>query len=163
MAALRVFFIGGLLSYRALFSWMSPWIFIPSLVITPVFQILLFAYIGRTAGVGDDRFFLIGTALQEPVLLSGSVRENIVLARDAIDDAEMLRASELSGTHAFMGQVANGYDLRLADRGWHRRRHCRARRRRGRPQRSVQRAAALRRLYEPVRDHLPAAAHRPGC
>lgn len=64
MAALRVFFIGGLLSYRALFSWMSPWIFIPSLVVTPVFQILLFAYIGRTAGVGDDRFFLIGNAIQ---------------------------------------------------------------------------------------------------
>ncbi len=64
MPALRVFFIGGLLSYRALFSWMSPWIFIPSLVITPVFQILLFAFIGRAAGVGDNRFFLIGNAIQ---------------------------------------------------------------------------------------------------
>ena len=60
---------------------------------------------------------LIGTALQEPVLLSGSVRENIVLARDGIDDAEMLRAAELSGTHGFMGRIANGYDLQLADRG----------------------------------------------
>jgi ATP-binding cassette subfamily C protein LapB len=29
----------------------------------------------------------------------------------------MLRASHLSGTHQFMGQIANGYDLRLADRG----------------------------------------------
>jgi ABC-2 type transport system permease protein len=64
MANLRVFFLGGLLSYRALFSWMSPWIFIPSLVITPVFQILLFAYIGHAAGVGDNRFFLIGNAIQ---------------------------------------------------------------------------------------------------
>ena len=60
---------------------------------------------------------LIGTALQEPVLLSGSVRENIVLARDGIDDTEMLRAAELSGTHGFMGRIANGYDLQLADRG----------------------------------------------
>ena len=60
---------------------------------------------------------LIGTALQEPVLLSGSVRENILLARDGIDDAEMLRVAELSGTHVFMGQLANGYDLQLADRG----------------------------------------------
>lgn len=60
---------------------------------------------------------LIGTALQEPVLLSGTVRENIVLERTHVDDAEMLRVAELSGTHAFMGQLANGYDLRLADRG----------------------------------------------
>jgi ATP-binding cassette, subfamily C, bacterial LapB len=60
---------------------------------------------------------LIGTALQEPVLLSGSVRENIVLAREAVDDAEMLRVAELSGTHGFMGRIANGYDLQLADRG----------------------------------------------
>jgi ABC-2 type transport system permease protein len=64
MTNLRVFFIGGLLSYRALFSWMSPWIFIPSLIITPVFQILLFAYIGDAAGVGDNRFFLMGNAIQ---------------------------------------------------------------------------------------------------
>ena len=60
---------------------------------------------------------LIGTALQEPVLLSGTVRENIVLGRPQVDDEELLRAAELSGTHGFMGRIANGYDLVLADRG----------------------------------------------
>jgi len=59
----------------------------------------------------------MGVALQESVLLSGTVRDNIGLARAAVDDEEMVRAAELSGTHAFMGQIANGYDLRLADRG----------------------------------------------
>ncbi|TKD51217.1 type I secretion system permease/ATPase [Sphingomonas baiyangensis] len=59
----------------------------------------------------------IGTALQETVLLSGSVRENIALDRPHIDDTEMLRASELSGAHGFMGRITNGYDLILADRG----------------------------------------------
>jgi len=59
----------------------------------------------------------IGAALQESVLLTGSVRENIGLARSHVDDEELLRASELSGTHQFMGSIANGYDLRLADRG----------------------------------------------
>ena len=59
----------------------------------------------------------IGTALQDSVLLSGSVRENIALDRSGIDEIEMLRAAELSGTHAFMGRIANGYDLKLADRG----------------------------------------------
>jgi ATP-binding cassette subfamily C protein LapB len=59
----------------------------------------------------------VGAALQESVLLTGSVRENIVLNREGIGDEEMIRAAELSGTHQFMGAIANGYDLRLADRG----------------------------------------------
>lgn len=63
MTSLRIFFIGGLMSYRALFGWMNPWIFIPSLLISPVCQILLFAYIGRSAGVGNDEFYVIGNAL----------------------------------------------------------------------------------------------------
>ena len=59
----------------------------------------------------------IGAAMQESVLLTGSVRENIGLGRSEVDDDELLRASTLSGTHSFMGQIANGYDLKLADRG----------------------------------------------
>jgi ATP-binding cassette, subfamily C, bacterial LapB len=59
----------------------------------------------------------MGAAMQESVLLTGSVRENIELGRDGIDDEEMIRAATISGTHQFMGQIANGYDLRLADRG----------------------------------------------
>lgn len=59
----------------------------------------------------------IGAALQESVLLSGTVRENITLGRAGIDDAAMLRAAEISGTHQFIGQIANGYDLKLQDRG----------------------------------------------
>jgi ABC-2 type transport system permease protein len=64
MTALRIFFIGGLTAYRALINWLSLWIFIPTLVITPIFQILLFVYIGRSAGVQSDTFFVIGNAVQ---------------------------------------------------------------------------------------------------
>lgn len=59
----------------------------------------------------------IGSALQDSVLLSGSVRDNILLDRPGLDDAEMLRAATMSGTHGFIGKLANGYDLQLADRG----------------------------------------------
>ncbi|HEY5712560.1 MAG TPA: type I secretion system permease/ATPase [Allosphingosinicella sp.] len=59
----------------------------------------------------------VGAAMQESVLLTGSVRENIGLGRTVVTDEEMVRAAEISGTHQFMGQIANGYDLRLADRG----------------------------------------------
>lgn len=59
----------------------------------------------------------IGSSMQDSILISGTVRDNISLGRAHVDDAELLRASELSGTHQFMGQLANGYDLKLADRG----------------------------------------------
>jgi ABC-2 type transport system permease protein len=63
MTHVRIFFIGGLMSYRAMFGWMNPWIFVPVFLVEPVCQILLFAYIGRNAGVGSDEFYVIGNAL----------------------------------------------------------------------------------------------------
>jgi ABC-2 type transport system permease protein len=62
--SLRIFFVGGLLSYRALFNWLSPWILVPTFLIAPLFQILLFAYIGRAAHLQSDEFYVIGNALQ---------------------------------------------------------------------------------------------------
>ena len=64
MTSLRVLLVGGLISFRALFSWLNPWIYVPAMLVAPIFQILLFAYIGRSAGVESDSFFLIGNALQ---------------------------------------------------------------------------------------------------
>jgi ABC-2 type transport system permease protein len=64
MKALRIFFLGGLMSYRALFSFMSPAVFIPTLIVTPIFQILLFAYIGRAAHARSDEFYVVGNAMQ---------------------------------------------------------------------------------------------------
>jgi ABC-2 type transport system permease protein len=64
MNSLRIFFVGGQITYRALFHWLTPQIYIPSLVVAPIFQILLFAYIGRSAGLESDEFYVVGNALQ---------------------------------------------------------------------------------------------------
>ncbi len=64
MTSLRIFFVGGLISFRALFNWLSPWIYVPSMLVAPIVQILLFAYMGRAAGVESDEFYLIGNAVQ---------------------------------------------------------------------------------------------------
>ncbi|MGB7406403.1 MAG: type I secretion system permease/ATPase [Pacificimonas sp.] len=61
--------------------------------------------------------YAVGSAMQETVLLSGTVRDNIALGRSEVDDEEMLRAAKISGTHGFMQNLANGYDRKLADRG----------------------------------------------
>jgi ABC-2 type transport system permease protein len=64
VTSLRIFAIGGLMSYRALFYWLTFWIFVPGLVVAPVFQILLFAYIGRSAQLESDEFYVVGNAIQ---------------------------------------------------------------------------------------------------
>jgi ABC-2 type transport system permease protein len=64
MTSARIFVIGGLTSYRALFYWLTPWVYVPSLLVAPIFQILLFVFIGRSAGLESDQFYVIGNALQ---------------------------------------------------------------------------------------------------
>lgn len=59
----------------------------------------------------------VASVLQEPALFSGTIRENIALGRDTVDDEEMLRAARISGTDAFASRIPRGYDLRLVDRG----------------------------------------------
>jgi ABC-2 type transport system permease protein len=60
----RIFFLGGLFSYRALFNWITPVMYVTTMLGSPLFQILFFAYLGRFAGVQDDTFFVVGNAIQ---------------------------------------------------------------------------------------------------
>jgi ABC-2 type transport system permease protein len=64
VTCVRIFVVGGLISFRALFSFLRPEVYIPSLLVAPIFQILLFVYIGRSAGLESDEFFVIGNAVQ---------------------------------------------------------------------------------------------------
>jgi ATP-binding cassette, subfamily C, bacterial LapB len=59
----------------------------------------------------------IGAVLQDVSLLSGTIKENISLRDPDASDDEILRVSHLTGVHDFVGQIPNGYDVRLADRG----------------------------------------------
>ena len=61
---LRIFFIGGAISFRALFSWIRPSVYIPTLLIGPTTQVIFFAYLGRTAHLEDDSWFVVGNAVQ---------------------------------------------------------------------------------------------------
>ena len=64
MTSLRIFAFGGLISFRALFSFLRPEIYIPSMLVAPIFQILLFVYVGRSAALESDEFYVIGNAVQ---------------------------------------------------------------------------------------------------
>lgn len=64
MNSVRVFFVGGYLAYRALFAWLRPSIYVPTMLGAPIFQLLFFAYIGRFSGLKDDEWFVVGNAVQ---------------------------------------------------------------------------------------------------
>jgi ABC-2 type transport system permease protein len=63
-ASWRVFFVGGTISYRALFNWISPFVYTTTMLGSPLFQILFFTYLGRYAGSRGDDFFVVGNAVQ---------------------------------------------------------------------------------------------------
>ncbi|MBC7506994.1 MAG: ATP-binding cassette domain-containing protein, partial [Sandarakinorhabdus sp.] len=65
----------------------------------------------------DDLRRNVGSVLQDVVLLSGTIRDNIALGDAAIDDPSVLRAARLSGAHDFIARLSGGYDVLLADRG----------------------------------------------
>ncbi|MFH7597099.1 ABC transporter permease [Streptomyces racemochromogenes] len=61
--ALRLTVLGGIMSYRALFNWATPAMFVGTLFGAPLVQMLFFVYLGRQLQLGDDRFYVIGNAL----------------------------------------------------------------------------------------------------
>jgi ABC-2 type transport system permease protein len=63
MNRLRIFFVGGLISYRALFNWLHPAIYIPTMLGKPLFQMVFFTMLGRYSAVADDRYFVVGNAV----------------------------------------------------------------------------------------------------
>ena len=60
----RVFFVGGVISYRALFNWISPVMYATTMLGSPFFQVLFFAYLGRFSKLQDDTFFVVGNGMQ---------------------------------------------------------------------------------------------------
>lgn len=54
---------------------------------------------------------------QDTALMSGTVRENIVMGRPHASDADVLRVAELAGVHDFIRRQPMGYDTALAERG----------------------------------------------
>ena len=66
MRRLRVFAIGGFLSYRALFGWLNPVLFVIILLVPSITQILFFAYLGGPRTSRTTRSTSSGTRWSPP-------------------------------------------------------------------------------------------------
>jgi ABC-2 type transport system permease protein len=60
---LRLLAVGGYISYRALFSWLNPFMYTFALLIPAVTQLAFFVFLGRTFDVANDRFYVVGNSL----------------------------------------------------------------------------------------------------
>jgi ABC-2 type transport system permease protein len=110
---LRVFFAGGATSYRALFAWINPWLFVPLLVLYPIFQILFFVYLGRSAGVASDSFFLIGDSFVAAAVTGLFGMGHAVGGERRFQTLPILLGSPASRLALFLGRalptVVNGF------------------------------------------------------
>jgi subfamily B ATP-binding cassette protein HlyB/CyaB len=59
----------------------------------------------------------IGMVLQENVLFSGTVRDNIALANPGLDIQAVMAAASLAGAHEFIIELEEGYDTVVGERG----------------------------------------------
>ena len=59
----------------------------------------------------------LSVVLQEIYLFAGSIRENVLMGRENIDDQDLLQALECSGVNNFLPRIPGGLDAVLADRG----------------------------------------------
>jgi ABC-2 type transport system permease protein len=61
---LRTFFVGGVIAYRGLFNWIRPSIYIPTMLGSPLFQLVFFTKLGEYAHARDASFYIVGNAVQ---------------------------------------------------------------------------------------------------
>ena len=59
----------------------------------------------------------VAVALQEPLLFTGSIRDNIRYGRPDASDAEVEAAAQMAQAHEFIRSFPDGYDTELGQRG----------------------------------------------
>ncbi len=59
----------------------------------------------------------IAMVLQDPILFSGSIRENILYGDPTATDAEVLEAAKAAGAHEFILSLPDGFETEVGERG----------------------------------------------
>ncbi|MFE5318442.1 ABC transporter ATP-binding protein [Paenibacillus sp. NPDC056579] len=59
----------------------------------------------------------IGMVLQDNILFSGSVRENILFGKPGASEKEIIHAARAANAHDFILNLPNGYDTEIGERG----------------------------------------------
>jgi ABC-2 type transport system permease protein len=61
---LSVFFVGGVIAYRGLFNWIRPAMYVPTMLGSPLFQLIFFTKLGQYAHAESRDFYVVGNSVQ---------------------------------------------------------------------------------------------------
>lgn len=95
---------------------------------TTIFQLLLRFYDAKSGSIRIDgvdiREFplatlrgMIGIVPQDPVIFSGSARENIRLGREGAGDEDIIQAAKMANIYDFLQSLPQGLDTHLGEKG----------------------------------------------
>ena len=59
----------------------------------------------------------IGVVLQNPILFSGTIRDNLLMGKPEATDDELIEAARIAGADGFIGMLPGGFDFPLSERG----------------------------------------------
>ena len=59
----------------------------------------------------------VGVVTQDPVLFTGSIRDNIVYSKESKTEEEIIDAAKLANAHQFIQSFPDGYDTQVGERG----------------------------------------------
>jgi len=109
---LRVLTIGGVISYRALFSWLNPLAYTLTILVPSVTSLAFFVFLGRAAHVEDDAYFVAGNALIAAATPSLFGMAQAIAGERYTQTLSLLVVSPASRIALFLGRslpaIANG-------------------------------------------------------
>jgi ABC-2 type transport system permease protein len=108
----RIFLVGGVIAYRGLFNWIKPSMYIPTMLGSPLFQILFFAKLGQYARAEDASFYVVGNAVQVCAMASVYGMTMAIANERSFGTLGPLLASPANRAAVFLGRgvpvLANG-------------------------------------------------------
>jgi ABC-2 type transport system permease protein len=60
----RIFFVGGVIAFRGLFNWIRPAMYIPTMLGSPLFQLIFSTKLGQYARAQPADFYIVGNSIQ---------------------------------------------------------------------------------------------------
>ena len=59
----------------------------------------------------------IGVVMQNPVLFSGTIKDNLLMGNPNASDQDLIHAVQMTGADSFIGMLPGGFDFPLSERG----------------------------------------------
>ncbi|MGK4579907.1 ABC transporter permease [Kitasatospora sp. HPMI-4] len=113
MNKLRVFFIDSWLAYRGGFRILTPAMFVPTVILQPIAELLFFLQLGHYAGARDPSFYVVGNALYS-CAIGGMFSMSVAVAMERRNNTlVMVLAAPVNRLLLFAGRMVPAFCVGL--------------------------------------------------